>query len=93
MGKAKDDFNPHLRQAILGVVDNQLRENNPPETRETLARLIKEGYSEAEARELIGSVVAVEIYEVMNQKRPFNRERFVAGLKNLPQLPFECDEK
>ena len=92
MGKAKDDFNPHLRQAILGVVDNQLRENDPPEARETLARLIKEGHPEAEARELIGSVVAVEIYEVMNQNRPFNRERFVAGLKSLPRLPFESDE-
>ena len=87
-----DKFNPHAQQAILEVVDNQVRENDPPETRETLTRLMEQGYSKVVARKLIGSVVAVEIYEVMKQGRPFNRERFVAALKNLPRLPFDVDE-
>jgi len=37
--------NPRLRAAFLEVVDNHLRDNNPPETKETLERLMAEGYS------------------------------------------------
>jgi len=45
--------NPHLRRAILEVVENQLRDNTPPETRATLDRLIAEGCSRKEAIELL----------------------------------------
>ena len=51
------ETNPHLKAVILEVVDNQLRANKPPETRSTLERLIKEGYSKEEAKKLIGCVV------------------------------------
>ena len=37
--------NPRLRVAFLAVVENQLRDNDPPETRQTLERLQAEGYS------------------------------------------------
>jgi hypothetical protein len=37
--------NPYLKSAILEVVDNQLKANDPPETRKTLKRLPTEGYS------------------------------------------------
>jgi len=44
--------NPRVvRQAIYEVLDNQLRDNNPPETRLTLNRLRVLGYTEDEARE------------------------------------------
>ena len=33
--------NPHLRQAILDVVHNQLRDGTPPETAATLERLVR----------------------------------------------------
>ena len=49
--------NPYLKSAILDVVDNQLQANDPPETRQTFDRLISEGYSEDEAKKLIGCVV------------------------------------
>ena len=58
--------NPHLKSAILEVVDNQLKANDPPETRQTFDRLISEGYSEEEAKKLIGSVVTVEIFDVLS---------------------------
>ena len=35
--------NPRLKALIIEVVDNQLRANDPPETRSTLERLIEEG--------------------------------------------------
>ena len=79
--------NPYLKSAILEVVDNQLKANDPPETRKTLERLIAEGYAEDDARGLIGSIVAAEMFDVMKQQKPFNLERFVKALKALPKLP------
>jgi len=81
--------NPRLRGAFLEVVDNQLRDNNPPETKETLERLMAEGYSAESAKDLIAQAVAVEAYIVMKTQAPFNRERFVRNLMALPQEPKE----
>ncbi len=85
----KTGQNPHLRAAILKVVENQLRDNNPPETRQTLDRLMKEGHSKEEAKSLIASAVAAEIYYVMKNQEPFNQKRFVEALNKLPELPGE----
>ncbi|MFH2045045.1 MAG: hypothetical protein ABIK92_07850 [Pseudomonadota bacterium] len=79
--------NPHLQSVILEVVDNQLKANEPPETRQTFDRLVSEGYSEEDAKKLIGSVVASEIFDVLKKQKPFNRERFVKALNKLPKLP------
>ena len=49
-----------VRKSFLEIVDNQLRANDPPQTKQTLDRLIREGYSENEARRLISCVVAVD---------------------------------
>ena len=81
--KDKQPHNPRLKSAFLDVVDNQLNENNPPETRQTLERLINLGYGEDKAKEMIGTVVTEEIYYVMKDDEPFNNERFIVGLKNL----------
>ena len=43
--------NLRLKKLILEVVDNQLRENDPPVTRESYNRLIDAGYSVSEAKE------------------------------------------
>jgi len=75
--------NLRLQKAILEVVENQIRENNPPETRQTLNRLLKNGYSKSDAMKLIGSVVVVEIYEILKNKEPFNEERYVKALREL----------
>ena len=83
MKKASD----RLRKTFLDVVDNQLRANNPPETKQTLDRLIKEGYSKDEARRLIASVVAVEIYDVLKSEQPYDEASFISGLNKLPKLP------
>lgn len=44
------------RRAILDIVKNQIRDNYPPETKETLNRLIAEGISEEEATKLIAAL-------------------------------------
>jgi len=87
--KNKDRTNPRLGAAFLEVVENQLRDNNPPETKQTLDRLMKEGYSPEDAKGLIAQAVAVETYVILKEKVPFNRERFVRNLASLPQEPKE----
>jgi len=79
--------NPHLKLAILEVVNNQLKANDPPQTRKTLDRLISEGFSDDEAKRLIGCVVTSEIFDVLKKKELFNLERFVKALNDLPKLP------
>ena len=81
--------NPHLRQAILDVVHNQLRDGTPPETAATLERLIREGHSREQAIELIGAVVASEIFGVLKEGRAYDRAGYVAALRALPRMPWE----
>lgn len=84
-----EEYNPRLKAAILEAVENQLASGEPPETKETLERLMREGLSRPDAEVLLGQAVAVEIYCVLKEKKPFNRERFVRNLHNLPAEPQE----
>jgi len=81
--------NPLLKQAILEAVDNQLRDLNPPETKQTYDRLRGQGHSDPEARQLIGCVVSAEIFDVLKQQQPFDKVRFIKALNNLPRMPWE----
>jgi hypothetical protein len=87
MKKKQPTHDPLLKAVYLEAVDAQLRENNPPETRQTFERLRAEGVSEQDARLLIGSVIAAETYATMKSGTPFNRDRFIRNLKVLPDQP------
>jgi hypothetical protein len=78
-----------VRKAILDVVENQLRNLDPPATKETLDRLISQGVEEEEARRLIGCIVASEIFDILKHKQPFDQDRYVMALRKLPQLPWQ----
>lgn len=86
VGQSYDEgtpFNPHLKAAILEIVENQLRDGDPPETRQTLERLLTAGYSRQQAIEMIGSAVVEEIWVVWHEQKPFDRTRFTALLEQL----------
>ena len=53
--------NPRLKRAFLGIVENQLKGGDPPETEETLRRLVAEGISEEDAKIYIAQAVCVEV--------------------------------
>jgi argonaute-like protein implicated in RNA metabolism and viral defense len=78
---------PNLTEAILRIVENQLRENNPPEARLTLDRLIASGYSQRDARQLIAQVIVTEVFSAISSKQPYDEGRYIAALKRLPLLP------
>ena len=81
--------NEKLKQAILEVVNSQIRDNDPPETKQTLDRLRESGLSEEEALKLIGYVVASEVFTVLKENRKYDKEKYISALKALPRLPWE----
>lgn len=83
------EVNKILHDQFMEVIDNQLKQNDPPETKETLERLLKEGYSRTDAKKYLGQCVALEIFAVLKNGEMFNEERYVRNLKNLPAEPVE----
>lgn len=81
--------NLRLKDTIMEIVENQLRDNSPPETKVTYDSLLAKGYSDQEARELIGTVVTSEIHDVLKSNKPFDEARFIKALRRLPRLPWE----
>ena len=77
------------RRLILDIVKNQIRAGTPPETKQTLDRLVKQGYSKNEATELIAYVVASEIFDSLKKQQPFDESRFVKALTHC--LIFQND--
>ncbi len=79
----------HVRDAILEAVENQINSKKPPETALTLKRLITEGHSDSQAKQLIGQAMAVEVLDSLNNRKPYNERRYLNNLKNLPSQPEE----
>lgn len=83
------ESNEIVRKEILKIVDNQLKGNDPPETKQTYERLQKAGYDKSDAKKLIAQCVAVEIFNVLKHNESFNEKRFLKNLKHLPKEPFD----
>ena len=76
-----------VSKVILEVVERQLVSRTPLQTKETLDRLMSEGFSEEDAKHLIGSALVVEMHSVVSDGRPFQEKRYLSLLENLPLLP------
>ncbi len=87
--KQGQEVNPYLKATFLKIVDNQLRANDPPETRETFDRLVAQGISEDDAKIYIAQAVCVETYDILKHNTTFNLERYVKSLQRLPKEPKE----
>ena len=76
-------------EAIVEAVENQLKANDPPETKHTLDRLMALGESRENAMRYIACVLSVEIFDAFKNNKPYNEERYLRNLKALPKLPDE----
>ena len=87
--------NLRLKKLVLEVVNNQLRDNDPPIIKEVYEGLLKAGYSVREAKEKIGAVVLTEIYDVMKENQPYDEGRYTDALKEMLQqcIDFEDTHK
>src|SRR5262245_27600340 len=81
----------HLNSSSLEIVDTQLRDGSPPETRQTFERLVVEGYTPEGARQLLAHVVVREIFSVMARGEHYDQRRFLAALRRLPNLADSAD--
>jgi len=86
------ETNPELAKTLLEIVDAQLRDGDPPETRRTFDRLVAMGHSPEGARQLIAQVVLREIFAVMASGQRYDAARFIAALERLPALPGDKEE-
>ncbi len=85
----EDDAGGQLAgDAIVEAVENQLAQDEPPETKITLERLIALGETRENAIRYIASVLSVEIFETLKNKTPYNEQRYISNLKKLPKLPY-----
>jgi hypothetical protein len=85
----KDQASPQLTAAIMEAVNNQLRDSNPPETKETYDRLVASGISDKEARRLIAIALSTEMFEMLKNKKDYSQQRYIASLRKLPKLPWD----
>jgi hypothetical protein len=74
---------PRLKQAILDVVENQLRSNDPPETQQALQRLLAAGYSRQQAVERIAAALVKELWQILHERQRYDQRRYVAWLDKI----------
>jgi hypothetical protein len=80
-------FDPDLHARIMAIVDRQLAEDRPEETRHTFERLLGLGQSPEQAKRLIGYCVAHELVQETVLGKPFDEAAYTANLKTLPDVP------
>jgi len=84
-----EETNLPLKRAFEEIVDKQIEANDPPQTRDAFDRLKGEGLSESDAKIYIAQAVALEVWDIMTNRKEFNGERYLRNLKNLPHEPQE----
>ena len=86
---ADTESGQRLGETIIEIIENQLKENEPPEVKRTLKRLMNTGESRENAMRFIATALSVELFCVLKHKEPFNEKRYNKNLKELPDLPYE----
>jgi hypothetical protein len=76
----------YKEETLLQIINNQIRDKNPPDTKRTYKRLQEEGYSKKEAKRLISRVLESEILLMLKNKEYFKPERFKKALDKLPKI-------
>jgi len=82
-------MNEILREQIFEIINNQLRDNDPAETKITYDKLIKKGFDNFQTRQMIGQCLAIELFDVMKNGKPYNNKRYIKNLLALPKEPIE----
>jgi hypothetical protein len=76
---------------MLRAVEDQLTSPDTPEVRLHYERLLSLGHRDAEARELIATILAFYLWHTM-RKDDYSYADYVAGLAKLPEIDWEEDE-
>ena len=74
-------------EAIVDAVEAQLWDDNPPEPRHTLQRLMDMGETTENAMRCIACALSAEIFEVSKNQTPYDEARYLRFPQALPELP------
>lgn len=78
-------MNPALHISMHEIVANQILELEPPETWATAKRLVDLGYDRHEVLHMLAGPVTQQVWQMMQDRRHFDRDEFVAELADLPE--------
>lgn len=84
-------MNDDLLPDLLAAVEQQLTSPQTPYVAETLARLVKFGIGEAEAKTQIALCLGEEMDQLLRKRRGFDEKAYRASLENLPMQDDETD--
>ncbi len=86
------EANELLRDQIFKTIKKQIRDNNPPEAKAAYDRLRNQGYDDLHTMQLIGQCLAVQLYNTLKYRKPFDNDRYVRNLTELPKAPYDNNE-
>lgn len=84
--------NLQLKKTILEVVDNQIKANDPPCTKEVYEKLQEAGYSKAETKDKIGAIVLTEIYDILKAGKNFDEKKYQKSLEEMLQQSIDFED-
>ena len=79
-----EPFSPRLHITLHQIVASQLLAGDPPETWQTVQRLAGLGYDWHNVMHMIAAVVSDDLYQMMNEQRPFDPGSYARRLGQLP---------
>ena len=77
---------PEVRKALIKAIKIQLKENNPPQTKQAYMRLLGEGMPEEDVYIYLAQAFVYEIFVMMKEKRAYDSENYARLLAKLPNL-------
>lgn len=77
---------PEVKKALIKAIKIQLKENTPPETKQTYMRLLGEGVTEKNAYIYLAQALAYEMFAMMKEKRTHDSKNYAKLLAKLPNL-------
>ncbi|MDD3721526.1 MAG: hypothetical protein PHW92_03425 [Lutibacter sp.] len=83
------ETNEKLREQIFEIIKNQLRDNDPPETKITFDRLRKQGFDDFQTRQMIGQCLAVELFNIIKFGKSYDNEQYIKNLIALPKESYD----
>lgn len=81
-----EEASPEVRKALIKAIKIQLKENNPPETKQAYMRLLGQGITEKDVYIYLAQALAYEMFAMMKEKRVHNSKNYAKLLAKLPNL-------